>query len=741
MKIKRFLLFLIVLCLLLTGCSQSTANSSQITSKTNQSNSKSKKGTDSEPMGRYIEKNIPLPETITAGSTLFLTKRNNLPFLLEAKENPSLLKGYQLNKDESWTEDTPDWLKKLSLPNGWSYKPSFMEDHKGNQYLFYLELKNNALISHLLRSTDGTNYEELSPEGWSEKNADGYYETPAKTAILEDGSLAALLYNGDVVLYDSENYKKQANITGERFSEDILLSLGNSLLLAKTNDNHKLTSIEKYELENTDQPASFPYTANMAGYSFCDWNERSDLFLANPDGIHKLEKDTSVWNMVVDGSLTSLSMPTMYTAGFIAAAQDQFYVLYNTDTTSCLMQYSYDETVAAQPSDQLTIYSLKDNNTIRQAAAIFQQKNPDVKVDFITAMTEEEYAQADEAVLEDYIRSLNTKLLAEDGYDILILDGLPAASFCEKGILEDMSSLINPMVDQGVLMPNILSGYNSDGKVYFVPVRFALNIMFGKAADTSKLTTLDALTAYAKANMGTTLFGRCTEEGLIEAFAPYVSERVLKSDRTIDREALINALEGLYSIRKNSETDETSRSGVPNIWSITENASLYFGPQKGFLESMFCFGIIKHIDGFYTSFENSFTPICELGITSESGNKELAEKFISLVLSEEVQKNDLYDGFPVNAKALETSAHTDRSNYTMAISSGEDPEPLILYAQTEDQIKDIVAFCTKADRRLVGNEHITAALKENTREFFAGNQTSEEAADAIIEKLKVYLTE
>jgi hypothetical protein len=139
-------------------------------------------------MGRYIEKNISLPEGITAGSSIFLTKRNNMPFLLEAKEDPStLLKGYQLNEDGSWTENTPDWLKKLSLPYGWSYKPSFMEDKQGNQYLFYLELNDNNLFGHLLRSTDGTNYEELIPEGWNEKNEDGFYNSPYKSAILEDG--------------------------------------------------------------------------------------------------------------------------------------------------------------------------------------------------------------------------------------------------------------------------------------------------------------------------------------------------------------------------------------------------------------------------------------------------------------------------------------------------------------------------------------------------------------------------
>lgn len=615
-----------------------------------------------------------------------------------------------------------------------------MEDQKGNQYLFYNELKEHALIGHLLRSTDGIKFEELSPEGWSEKNEDGIYNIPAKVAILADGSLAAIFYNGDVVLYDGENYKRQGEITGERFSEQILIPQEKSLLLGKENDNQILTSIERYELDLTGNSISYPYTAVQSSASFCDGDGEGNLFLANADGIHKLEQGTSVWNMVVDGSLTSLSMPTLYMSDFIVIA-DRFYVLYNTDTAYCLMQYSYDDTVAAQPSDQLTIYSLVENLTIRQAAALFQQQYPDFKVDYTTAMTDQEYQNAEEAVLQDYIRSLNTKLLAEDGYDILVLDGLPIDSFCEKGVLEDMSSLIRPMLDNGELMPNILSSYTGNDKLYYVPVRFALNMLFGKTAEQGKLSTMDAITEYARANTGAKLFGKCTEDGFIEAFAPYLSERILQSDKTINRDALIDYLEKLYAIRKKSEIDEESRIDLPSIWSLTEYDFLYFGPQKGFLESMFNFGMIKHVKGFYTSFENSFTPICELGINSKSRNKELAEKFVSLVLSEEVQKNDLYDGFPVNQKALEFCANADRSNYSIGISAGDDPEPLMIYAQTREQIEDIVAYCHKADRRIVGNQQITAALKEGCRELFAGNQTSAEAADAIINRLKLYLAE
>jgi hypothetical protein len=49
-------------------------------------------------------------------------------------------------------------------------------------------------------------------------------------------------------------------------------------------------------------------------------------------------------------------------------------------------------------------------------------------------MTDDEYRKADRTAKEDYIRTLNTELLAGNGPDILVLNELPADSFVEKGV-------------------------------------------------------------------------------------------------------------------------------------------------------------------------------------------------------------------------------------------------------------------------------------------------------------------
>ena len=65
---------------------------------------------------------------------------------------------------------------------------------------------------------------------------------------------------------------------------------------------------------------------------------------------------------------------------------------------------------------------------MRQAASMFQLAHPDVRVELIDGQTE-----AGSTTVSDTIRALNTELLSGNGADVLVLDGLPADAYIEKG--------------------------------------------------------------------------------------------------------------------------------------------------------------------------------------------------------------------------------------------------------------------------------------------------------------------
>ena len=729
MKAKQIICILLAFSLIFSGCSRKASEETVQNLK-----------------GRYVEKNIDLPKDMTADS-MMLIQKDNKPVLYGFLDNPITIAGYQLNSDGTWTEITPAWLKSLtSLPEGWSYRPQLMEDANGYQYLYYNELINGNLKGNLLRSKDGTTYEVIQPEGWDDTNPDyGFYHNPSKVTVLGDGTLAAIFYDGEVITYDNTDYKIKNTISDRRYLSEFISSMGNDLILGESDDSYTVNGIDVYHPGDLSS-SSYPFEATINSNVYCEANSNMDLLLCNADGIFKLENGTSVWNTVLDGTLSSLSMPTLWLAGFTFDSSGNYYVLYNSDSRYSMKRYVFDETVDSLPDNELNLYSLTDSNILRQAAAVFQQDHTDVKINFNIAMTPEEYRTADTATKEDYIRALNTELIAGSDYDILVLDGLPAEAFTQKGILADMSDLVSPMVEDGTLFGNIMGNYTENNKIYRVPARLFINLLFSRTKDTKQLTTVDALAEYAAANRTRPLFGNMTIEELVNTFTPYLRKEILNSDGKINRDGLVKALNNLKQISDNCGIAESNdNAGIGNnLWNLNRGIDLYLDAQMGFLDAMYAFGMVTHVNGCYASFENSFTPGCELGINSKSKQLELSKEFIRTVLSEKVQTNDLYDGFPINSRALIAVSQLDRSNYSSiaSVTDEDGGESRVTFeALDQAQIKDVVDICSAVTVKITADDHIASVIAQKAKDFLSGSQTAGDAADAIIAALDVYLSE
>lgn len=740
MKTKQILCIILILSCILSGCSKNST-----------------KDTGTTPKGRYMEKTIALPEDMNK-SSLSLTKKDSSPLIYSYSEDPFSIVGYQLDQNGTWVDATPAWLKSLTpLPKGWSYRPQIMVDAKGNQYLYYTELiGEQSLKANLLRSKDGKTYETLKPEGWDEVDPTyNNYPVPAKITVMVDGTLAALMYSGEVLLYDAVNYKLQNTISETRYTDSFLSSIDNQLILGESGDRNAVKGIDVYNLSDM-KSINYPFVSTMDSYVYCDTSDQN-ILICNADGIYKLEQGTSVWNCIVDGTLTSLAMPTMWSTGFVSDASNNYYVLYNSEAGYSLKQYYFDATVDTLPSKELNIYALIDNSTLRQAAAVFQQNHTDVKVNFTTAMSKEEYDSCDDTTKEDYIRALNTELLAGDSYDILVLDELPTDSYVEKGVLADISDILKPLIDDGTLLNNIMDSYLKNDKIYCVPARFGVNLLMGGSSDIKQLTTLNTLVEYTLAHKDNPVFGSFTVDDLVNTFVPFQINSLLNEDGKINRDNLIQALNTLKQISDTCgivenydgasvTTSNTGRTvnGGNNMWNMTEGNYLCLNTAKSFLDAMYPFGLLTYIKGTYTSFENSFTPYCELGINSKGKQLELSKEFLSTVLSEEVQKNDFYDGFPINAKALTESSLQDRSEYSGCtnVTNADGTEGMLYFNPLDaQQSKDVAAICTSVSNKPSANDHLAAAIKEKANDFFSGNQSASDAADAIIEGMNVYLAE
>ena len=105
----------------------------------------------------------------------------------------------------------------------------------------------------------------------------------------------------------------------------------------------------------------------------------------------------------------------------------------------------------------------------------------------------------DNDVIEtDAIATLNTELMAGQGPDVLFLDNLDIDNYYEKGILENITDIVNN--NESSLFTNIIDSYRRDDILYCVPTSFNVPIIIGE--NVSNINDLDTLISRLKENIG-----------------------------------------------------------------------------------------------------------------------------------------------------------------------------------------------------------------------------------------------
>ena len=96
-------------------------------------------------------------------------------------------------------------------------------------------------------------------------------------------------------------------------------------------------------------------------------------------------------------------MPSVYIKRLLIGSDHDFYLWYTESEEQKLARYTYDAEMPAVPSKTLTVYglNLSENQTVKQAASLFQMEHPDVRVELIDGNSE-----SGSTLKSDTIRSL-----------------------------------------------------------------------------------------------------------------------------------------------------------------------------------------------------------------------------------------------------------------------------------------------------------------------------------------------
>ena len=708
--------------------------------------------------GRYVETELSLPEEWKDKNiSQIFRSGDELHFLVAGgSEGQTTLEEWKLEEGDTLTEVTKDWLK--AFPEGKDLENSdsftLLQDAEGNQYLYgncYRDEESSS--AHLWKETDG-NALDITPQKWLEPiDMDGYrfYDTPQYVTLTEDGLLVGLSYFSlDVVLaQDGSMVSSQESDSlidsGTLADNKWVSAVGDTLYLAQADEQGSVNGLLQMQLDGNNGAKAkgvIPFSQDSYSSAYFSVLEDGTVYAADADGFFRCDVGDTNWQKLLQGIDTGFSLSDQWCRDIVALSDGSVYAWFGSESGDKIMIYRYDPDAVIEVTEELTLYTVEESFFLQQAAVQYHKQHPEVliHVDAAISMTDKYSGNAD---YQQIYQDLNTSLTSGNGPDLMVMDHLKLDTYASKGLLLDLQEILQPMEEDGTLLSNITTAYEeADGRRYAVPLQFGLLLAVGRDVQPEEMSSMDAI---AKAVSGKTesYMGDRTCGELVEEFYPLIVDDILQN-RQVNRDTLHPWLEDLKKIADNCGILPSRKEGrAANIWDLGSDVRLVLQETDGFNEAMMPYAVADLLNANVVSMENAFYPKMVLGINSRSEHVETAKEFLHFALSEELQSVDTYEGFPVNAKALETQAAADRSMaeaYTTYDIDGSTAE-FAIKAYSEETANHLMELCRAATLCLKEDTQIETSLTESLQAYLNGQASVEEAMDAVEGSLKMYLAE
>ncbi len=455
------------------------------------------------PMGRYADREVKLPP----GTFDYMHPCPDGSYYLYGLDTELTYvdaQGGSKGKDRSWEKNANIHVKyEVGVAdNGasvFAYTPRFWNDEElealwiaGDiRYLYYYvdeKGQKQALEPHGEGYQKGTNLNTFafSPEGElyaasadrmyridvESGETDGLFATSrqVKSIVFADGVMLAA--DGEkAYFYD---LTEERLLDGSGVLDEFLKSHSTSGLVMAVSDRGSNVKLMEDNAED-GAGAAVGGKADISGTNAGDDSGNAHiLYMACRTGLYRYILGGSVIEQIADGQMTALGDTQRDPLALQVLDNGEFRVLFG---GNYMVEMYYDETLPARPSRELTVYSLEESGWIRYAGQLFQKEHPDVLVRYETGM------DGDNAFSkEDALKNLNTRLLAGEAPDVIMLDDMDIEQCADKGVLKELDGILQPYLDDGILYRNIVEGMRMTDKekIYCVPMMVYLPLWLGE---------------------------------------------------------------------------------------------------------------------------------------------------------------------------------------------------------------------------------------------------------------------
>lgn len=787
MKTKRMsalLLALLMLCTCLLGCGKTDEGSNTgFLDNIGGSASDAQQTDVNLAMGRYVEEVIDFSDDRISGSGGRLHRLSDGRIVLSDNYNPFMISD---DNGATWKGDDRKWRIRLNhegkMPsviaigadNTTAVIYNYSSDKKEAGKNFYGQILRSELL--VIRPDDSESLIDIPVSG------DNKY--PKAVGITDTGRVFVSISDSSDLYEVKEDGSCEYFMTVQGESPVFMQFQGDLMFLEVPGYEPPLIyDIEKREYVEDEVLADFikeNYPGgnryNISGkyqvYFFP--GEDGVIYIAGERGLHRHVIGGSAMEHIIDGSLCTFSNPSYGLTDMIMLEDNAFLALF-TEITSYngarLARYVYDPDMTIVPDNKLKVYSLKENDTMRQAIAMFMAAYPNIAVEYEIGM------EKDSSVTrEDALKKLNTKIMAGEGPDVLILDDMPLDSYIEKGILLDLSTILGRLSAEEEIFDNIVQAMKKDDKVCALPCEINVPVMMGAEKYISQLKDLesiaDVMEELRKDNPGKDILNICTEKGIMRYFAMSCVPAWTTESGEFDKDAIAQFLEqtkriydaqmeGLpeeiieeYKRRNDSwlEAQGVSRDDHADFRTLDNVIFFYEGSIQlsySALSRSVVYDMMVSADkvkGFEKSkwtvmngqSSNVFCARTLLGINAASGNPGSAENFIRLCFGRKMQTN-LYYGLAVNKTAFgENFIIPENTERYIFLNSKEEEIQLTI---NEKQIADLRKCVEAVDTPYIEDTVLENAVYEEGIRYMQGTQSLEEAVKAIEKKISIYMAE
>lgn len=497
------------------------------------------------------------------------------------------------------------------------------------------------------------------------------------------------------------------------------------------------------------------------------------IYVAGEKGLHRHVIGGGAVEQVIDGSLSSLGDPTYSILAMTMNDKNEFFAVYNGGK---VVKFVYDATIPSVPNDKITVYSLSEDDLVKQTISAYQTQYPNLFIEYQIGMDEGGITR------EDALKKLNTQLLSGSGPDVIMLDGINIDTYAEKGVLMDLSDIVNEVDQSDGLYRNLINAIQTDDKMYAVPAKFSIPVLLGKedyvgSADDYQAIA-DMAEKAAEVCSDTSILGVCSASGIMRRFMPVCAPTWKDANGQLDQSKVREFLEQskrLFDVEMNSTPEEYIRMYQQNV---IDADGRNFEEEKYFMmvqdttylmqQTPFAYGEVVSTSTYrdmlsvprMKALENTqiklmsgqcsnvYHPGSIAGINTATNNPDAAKQFVRMMLGATVQETMEF-GIPVNKKALpaqfaydESELGDDGGQYYMSFSTKDGTHfDYTIYPVNQDGIDKLEVWIAQLDTPYLSDTILEAAVYAEGAKYLEGTQDIDAAMKAVADSVEIYLSE